>query len=197
MDVKLTDQVEGNDNEASNSKTEHEVGIATDASKEECGGVALTHSVEGDVIDKDEQVVLDGKGKAAVEKCHRDCNASNSKTEHDVVDSTVVNKEECVGVVVGFVEGDAFDKAEEVVMDGKGKVVEEEWQPDFNVDGGDTFIDERSFDGPNWSLGMTQIVGDFDESQQTGCTSAKMDEMAGTETAPERSGKAMWRLPQT
>ena len=59
----------------SDSKIENEVGDATDGSKEESGGVVFA-SVEGDVIDKDEHVVLDGKGKGAVDESDCDFNGN-------------------------------------------------------------------------------------------------------------------------
>ena len=59
----------------SDSKIENEVGAATDGSKEESGGVVFA-SMEGVVNDKDEHVVLDGKGKGVVDECDRDFNGN-------------------------------------------------------------------------------------------------------------------------
>ncbi|KAJ0810297.1 hypothetical protein HanPI659440_Chr01g0025471 [Helianthus annuus] len=183
MEVKDREQVEGNENE--DSKIENEVGAATDGSKEESGGVVFA-SVERAVNDKDEHVVLDGKDKGAVDECDRDFNAEKGNIEHDVLHSTDVNIQKCISAVVDSVVGAAFNKAQDV--DAKGKAAEEVWQPGKNVCEGDTFFDECTLDGPNWSLGMTQIGGELDVSQKIGCTSGKVDEMAGTETVLERSG---------
>ena len=38
----------------------------------------------------------------------------------------------------------------------------------YTVCEGDTVFDERNLDGPNWSLGMTQIGGELDVSQDLG-----------------------------
>ncbi|KAM0044429.1 hypothetical protein Hdeb2414_s0010g00353141 [Helianthus debilis subsp. tardiflorus] len=116
MEVKDSKQVEGNENE--DSKIENEVRAASDGRKEESGGVVFA-SVEGAVNDKDEHVVLDGKGKGAVDECDRDFNAEEGKIEHDGMHSTDVNMQGCSSAVVDSVTGAGFDKAQDV--EGKGK----------------------------------------------------------------------------
>ncbi|KAM0036576.1 hypothetical protein Hdeb2414_s0014g00428011 [Helianthus debilis subsp. tardiflorus] len=180
-EVKDSKQVEWGEKE--DRKIENEVRAASDGRKKESGGVVFA-SVEGAVNDKDEHGVLDGKGKGAVDECDHDFNAAEGKIEHDGMHATDVNMQGCSSAGVDLVSGDGFEKAQDV--EGKGKAAEEAPLVEKNVCEGDTVFDERNLDGPNWSLGMTQIGGQFDVSQEIGCTSGKMDDIPRTET--ERSG---------
>ncbi|MFS7900155.1 hypothetical protein Hanom_Chr00s098017g01802301 [Helianthus anomalus] len=72
----------------------------------------------------------------------------------------------CSSAGVDLVSGDGFEKAQDV--EGKRKAAEEVWTAEKNVCKGDTGFDERNLDGPNWSLGMTQIGGQLDVSQEIG-----------------------------
>ncbi|KAJ0613325.1 putative Ulp1 protease family catalytic domain, papain-like cysteine peptidase superfamily [Helianthus annuus] len=170
-------------NEKEDPKIENEVRAASDGKKEESGGVVFS-SAEGAVDDKDEQGVLDGEGKGAVDETDRVFNAAEGKIEHDGMHATILNMQGCSSAGVDLVSGDGFEKAH--VVDGKGKAAEDVPPANNNVCEGDTVFDERNLDGPNWSLGMTQIGSQVDVSQEIGCTSGKMDDISRTET--ERSG---------
>ncbi|KAM0018076.1 putative papain-like cysteine peptidase superfamily [Helianthus debilis subsp. tardiflorus] len=154
----------------------------SDGRKEESGGMVFS-AADGAVDDKDKHGVPDGEDNGAVDETDCVLNSAEGKTEHDGMRATIINMQGCTSAVVdSIVSGDGSERAHDV--DAKGKAAEEVPFAENDDNGPEPGFDERNLDGPNWSLGMTQIGAQVDVSHEIGCTSGKMEDIPRTETKP-------------
>ncbi|KAL9992575.1 putative Ulp1 protease family catalytic domain, papain-like cysteine peptidase superfamily [Helianthus debilis subsp. tardiflorus] len=193
VEMKAKDSKHDEQSGKEDPKIESEVKNApSDGRKEESGGIVFS-AADGAVDDKDEQGVPDGEDNGAVDETDRVLNTAEGKIEHDGMRATILNMQGCSSAVVdSIVSGDGSERAHDV--DGKGKVAEEVPSAENDDNGPEPVFDERNLDGPNWSLGMTQIGGQVDVSHEIGCTSGKMDDIPRAHDV-DGKGKATEEVP--